>query len=211
MHTWIIVAAASAGLAVGWSAAPMAGPYVDGVSRANRTAMAVATAAGWGVLGGLLGSSVLLAALLYLAGVGTLLAFIDLRVERLPDRFTLPSYGVASALLALAVPFTEGGVGRLVHACAGMAALFALFAVQAVLVPGGIGLGDVKLAGVLGLYLGWFGAATWWTGLLTMYLLGGVAAFAVMAVRRSRAGSIPFGPSMLLGTLAAIMLELPGS
>ncbi|MDL4819636.1 prepilin peptidase [Actinomadura opuntiae] len=193
------------GLAAGLLLAPLAAPFVGDVAWSRRLAVGAVTAAVFGLIGWRVGTGAVLAALLYLAAVGTLLAFIDVQVTRLPDRFTLPSYGVVAALLAVAAPYTDDGLSRFWHALAGMAALFALFAVQALLVPNGIGVGDVKLAGVLGLCLGWFGTRACVTGVLVTYLVGGSIAVGVMIVRRTRKGEFPFGPPMLLGALVAVL------
>lgn len=194
-----------AGFAAGLLMAPMAAPYVGGVPRRRRILMGAATAALFGVLGWRPGADPVLPALLYLAAVGVLLGFIDVEVKRLPDRFTLPSYGLAAALLAVAAPFTGDGPQRFGHALIGMAALFALYFAQALIVPSGIGMGDVKLSGVLGLYLGWFGRDAWVLGLLATYLLGGLAAAGIMIVRRTRKGEFPFGPCMLAGALVSVL------
>ncbi|MEV4007330.1 prepilin peptidase, partial [Actinomadura sp. NPDC049753] len=122
------------GFAVGVLAAPLAAPYVGEVPRRRRVLMGLVTAALFGVLGWRVGFEPVLPALLYLAAAGALLGFIDVGVRRLPDRFTLPSYGVAAVLLAAAVPFTEDGARRFEHALIGMAALFALYFAQALLV-----------------------------------------------------------------------------
>ncbi len=71
-------------------------------------------------------------------------------------------------------------------------------------------MGDVKLSGVLGLYLGWFGRDAWLLGLLATYLLGGLAAIGIMIVRRTRKGEFPFGPYMLAGTLIAVLASTVG-
>ncbi|NDU71657.1 prepilin peptidase [Actinomadura sp. DSM 109109] len=197
-----------AGLVAGVLAAPLAAPYVGEVPRRRRILMGLVTAALFGVLGWRAGAVPVLPALLYLAAAGTLLGFIDAGVKRLPDRFTLPSYGVAAALLGAAAPFTGDGLARSWHALAGMAAMFAVYFAQALLVPSGIGMGDVKLSGVLGLYLGWFGQDAWIIGLLATYLCGGLVAVGIMAVRRTRKGEFPYGPYMLAGTLAAILTAL---
>jgi leader peptidase (prepilin peptidase)/N-methyltransferase len=194
-----------AGLAAGLLAAPLAARYTGEVTRRDRIVLGLVTAVLFGVLGRRVGAEPVLPALLYLAAVGTLLGFIDVEVKRLPDRFTLPSYGLAAALLAAAAPFTDDGLRRFEHALIGMAALFALYFLQAFLVPSGIGMGDVKLSGVLGLCLGWFGLDAWILGLLATYLLGGVAAVGIMIVRRTRKGEFPFGPYMLAGTLIAVL------
>ncbi|MFA1541289.1 prepilin peptidase [Actinomadura monticuli] len=198
------------GFAVGILLAPLTAPYVGAVPRRRRVLMGLVTAVLFGVLGWRAGAEPVLPALLYLAAAGALLGFIDVQVKRLPDRFTLPSYGIAAALLAAAAPFTGDGPRRFEHALIGMAVLFALYFVQAFLVPSGIGMGDVKLSGVLGLYLGWFGQDAWVLGLLATYLLGGLAAVGLMIVRRTRKGEFPFGPCMLAGALAAVLAYAGG-
>ncbi|WP_433467347.1 prepilin peptidase [Spirillospora sp. CA-128828] len=194
-----------AGLVVGLLAAPMAAPFVGAVSRRGRVLVALVTAVLYGVLGWRVGLEPVLPALLYLAAVGALLGFIDVEVKRLPDRFTLPSYGIAAALLAAAAPFTGDGLERFEHALIGMAALFVLYFAQAFAAPSGIGMGDVKLSGVLGLYLGWFGRDAWIAGVLATYLFGGLVAVGILIVRRTRKGEFPFGPYMLAGALVAVL------
>ncbi|SFN96743.1 prepilin peptidase [Actinomadura madurae] len=194
-----------AGLVVGLLVAPMATPYAGEVSRRGRVVVGLVTAALFGLLGWRAGLEPVLPALLYLAAAGTLLGFIDVQVKRLPDRFTLSSYGIAAALLGAAAPFTDDGLRRVEHALIGGAVLFALYLVQALVVPSGIGLGDVKLSGVLGLYLGWFGQDAWIIGLLATYLFGGLVAIGIMIVRRTRKGEFPFGPYMLVGALVGVL------
>lgn len=194
------------GLVVGLLMAPMAEPFVGDVPRRRRIVMGLVTAAVFGALGWRVGPEPVLVALLYLAAVGTLLGFIDVKVKRLPDRFTLPSYGIAAALLAAAAPFTDDGLERFLHALIGMALLFVLYLVQAFVAPSGIGMGDVKLSGVLGLCLGWFGQEAWVLGLLATYLFGGLVGVGIMIVRRTRKGEFPFGPYMLVGALIAVLL-----
>lgn len=202
MVTFVLV---PVGFVVGLLAAPLAARYTGEVTRRDRLVLGLVTAVLFGVLGWRVGAEPVLPALLYLAAAGGLLGFIDVEVKRLPDRFTLPSYGLAAALLAAAAPFTDDGLRRFEYALIGMAALFALYFLQAFVVPSGIGMGDVKLSGVLGLCLGWFGLDAWVLGLLATYLLGGLAAVAIMIVRRTRKGEFPFGPYMLAGALAAVL------
>ncbi|XVQ12663.1 prepilin peptidase [Spirillospora sp. CA-255316] len=149
-----------------------------------------------------------LAALAYLGFVGTALGFIDVRLRRLPDPLTLPSYPIGIALLGAAAPFTAGGGGRLAAALVGLLSLGAVFAIQWFCFPAGLGFGDVKLSGVLGLYLGWFGFDAWMFGVLAMFVLGGSCAVGLLVLRRAgRKDSIPFGPFMLLGTLAGVAVH----
>jgi leader peptidase (prepilin peptidase) / N-methyltransferase len=152
------------------------------------------------------GWSALLPAYCYLALVSIPLAVIDVVSHRLPDRLTLPSYPIALALLggaALAVP--DGGQHYL-HALAGLAACAAFYGVLWLISPASIGLGDVKLAGVLGLYLGWFGARAVLAGLLGGFVLAAVAGLVLIATRRAtRKTPIPFGPFMLAAALAVLL------
>jgi leader peptidase (prepilin peptidase)/N-methyltransferase len=71
--------------------------------------------------------------------------------------------------------------------------------------PAGMGFGDVKLAGVLGLYLGYLGWPTWFTGWFFGFLLGGVFGILALVFRRaSRKTKVPYGPFMIAGALLAI-------
>ena len=98
-----------------------------------------------------------LPAFCYLAGIGIPLAMIDIRCRRLPDALILPSYPVALAFLGLAALLLPGGGRHFLSALAGMAVAWALFLLQVLIYPAGLGGGDVKLSGLLGLYLGWLG------------------------------------------------------
>jgi leader peptidase (prepilin peptidase)/N-methyltransferase len=152
------------------------------------------------------GLSPVLPAFCYLAVAGVPLAFIDARQHRLPDVITLPSYPASLLLLGVAALFVAGGPGRFVHALIGMAAAVAFFALLLLLSPTGIGLGDVKLAGPLGAYLGWLGAAAFVTGLMAAWLLAALTAVGLLLTRRAtRKSEIPFGPFLVAGTLGAVL------
>ncbi|WP_018657291.1 prepilin peptidase [Actinomadura flavalba] len=159
------------------------------------------------VLGARVGAVPELPAVLYLAVAGVVLTVVDLALHRLPDAITLPSYGVAGALLAVAA-LADGDGARLAHALAGAAAFGLLFFVQWFVLPDALGFGDVKLAGVLGLYLGWYGLAAFWTGALVTFAAGGLVAVVLLAARRaSRKDALPYGPFLVLGTFAAVLLH----
>ncbi|GIG20377.1 prepilin peptidase [Cellulomonas chitinilytica] len=154
------------------------------------------------------GADWVLPALLYLAAISVALALIDLDTKRLPDAIVLPAYPVSLALLALA-SWNPGGASdwtALWHALVGGAALFAVYFVLVIAYPAGMGLGDVKLAGVLGLYLGWFGWGALLVGWFAAFLLGGLFAVGLVVARRAgRKSGIPFGPWMLLGAAVGIV------
>ena len=108
--------------------------------------------------------------------------------------------GLAAAALALGRP------DRLVGAVAGGAALAGCYLVLVLLRPGQLGLGDVKLAGLLGLGLGWLGWPAVLTGSLLAFVLFAGCALALLAAGRvTRRTALPFGPFMLTGALLVLL------
>ncbi|WP_370526066.1 A24 family peptidase [Cellulomonas sp. JH27-2] len=156
----------------------------------------------------LTGLSWLLPAMLYLVAIGIALTLIDIDTKRLPNAIVLPSYVVGAVLLALASanPGGESDWGAFVRALIGAAAMFTVYFVLLLIYPAGMGFGDVKLAGALGLYLGWFGWGALVVGWFAAYLLGGIFSIGLLLVRRAdRKSGIPFGPWMLLGAGVGIL------
>jgi leader peptidase (prepilin peptidase) / N-methyltransferase len=169
---------------------------------------AVLGLAGGAVMVARFGASPVLPAYGYLAGAGAVLAVTDARQRRLPDHLTLPSYPVALALLGVAALVMPDGARHYSGALLGMAAALAMFLGQAFVYPAALGWGDVKLSGLLGLYLGWLGPGPLLAGLFLGYLLAAVAGLGLIAARRAtRKSQLPFGPFLLAGTLAAITLS----
>jgi prepilin signal peptidase PulO-like enzyme (type II secretory pathway) len=204
---WFVPACAAGGAVAGTLGAPLAERYFDRPVRWARPGIAVTMAVTSGALAWRFAGRAELAAYLYLAAAGSLLAVIDIAVKRLPDPLTLPSYLIGPGLLGVAV-LADGRPVRLGHALIGLAVLWVLYAVQHLAAPGAVGRGDVKLAGVLGLYLGWLGAPAWWLGTLAGFVLGGLYAAVLLVTRRAtRRSEIPFGPFMLAGALAGILLS----
>lgn len=164
-----------------------------------------------------------LAACLYFAVMAVRLTIIDVRHHLLPNRIVFPSYGIAGALLAgaaLAVVFSGALTGMPdadaalfgvpgLRIVAGGAVLWLFYFVLRLIYPPGMGFGDVKLAGVLGLYLGYLGWSHVFAGTFAAFLFGGLWSLVVLAARRGTLKSaIPFGPFMLAGAAAA-MVVLP--
>ncbi|GAA3125388.1 A24 family peptidase [Planomonospora alba] len=169
----------------------------------------LATALLFAAVAARIGTAPDLPAYLYLAAVAVALSLIDFEVKRLPDVIVLPSYLVAAALLAPAAAAGAGWAPAL-RALAAMAVLFAFYFALAWFHPGGMGFGDVKLAGLLGLYLGWLGWGAVVVGTFAAFLLGGLAGAVLLATGRAgRKTAVPFGPAMLAGALLALFAAGP--
>lgn len=146
------------------------------------------------------------AALTWLCLAAVPLAFIDLAVRRLPDALTAAALVGTMSLLAVAA-FTGHQPGSLLHAVAGGAALPALYLAMAVIRPGGMGFGDVKLAASAGAALGWFGWHAAASGTFAAFALGTCYIGATRVLPKTRnTRTIPMGPFILLGALTAIAL-----
>ena len=151
------------------------------------------------------GAHVVLVAYLYLAAVGLALAMIDFDHKRLPDVLTLPSYPVALALLGLAAVLDHRGHTPFLRAVLAGAALYAFYEVIGFIQPRGMGGGDIKLSGVLGLYLGWLGWGELVVGAFSAFLIGALVSIGlVIFAGAGRKTKVPFGPFMLLGTLVGV-------
>lgn len=155
------------------------------------------------------GEDPVLPAYLYLAAVGLALTLIDVDTRRLPDVLTLPSYPVALVLLGGAALLGSDS-GDLLRAVLGGIAMFAFYFAIVFAYPAGMGFGDVKLAGVLGLYTGWIGWGAWAVGLFGGFFLGGAWGVALVLLRRGgRKSKVPFGPFMCAGVLLALLVGEP--
>jgi leader peptidase (prepilin peptidase)/N-methyltransferase len=151
------------------------------------------------------GPSPVLPAFLLLAALAPVLTVIDLRWRRLPDPLTLPAYPAAALLLAAGALAIPGGTRHFLFALAGLATAWLFFALLALIYPGGLGWGDVKLSGVLGVYLGWLGPAAVAAGLLGAFALAALAGLGLIAAgRATRKSQLPFGPFMLASAIAVI-------
>jgi len=147
-----------------------------------------------------------LPAFLYLGGVCVALALIDLDTKRLPNVLTLPSYVVGTVLLGAAA-LADGEPRLIVRALSGMAVMYGFYFLLAFIYPAGMGFGDVKLAGVLGLYLGWLGWGEVVVGTFLGFLLGGLFAVVTLALgKTSRKTAVPYGPFMVAGTFLAVFV-----
>jgi leader peptidase (prepilin peptidase)/N-methyltransferase len=160
----------------------------------------------FGALAWALGGSAVLPAFLAVAALGVLLGFIDAACLRLPDPLVGAALVVGGGwLVGLSiVDDTTGSLAR-----AGVAALVSAgaYLVLALLPGSNLGFGDVKLAGVLGLMLGWLGWPAVVLGLVLPHLINGpVALVLLLSGRAGRRTDLPLGPAMLAGAVLAVVL-----
>jgi len=138
-----------------------------------------------------------------LAVVGAVVSAIDLAVRRIPNPVVLSACPATAALLALASapsglwwPLARAGI-----AAVGLAAFYLSLGLA---FPAGMGLGDVKWAGIIGAYLGWLGWSPVVAGTLIAFLAAAVAVLAAGLAGRRRA-SFPMAPFMTLGAVVAVL------
>lgn len=137
------------------------------------------------------------------------LSFIDLEHKLLPNRIVIPSFVAGVVLLGVSAALGPG-VGAWVRALLGAAIAFTGFFVLALISPRGMGMGDVKLAAVLGLALAYQGWGRLLVGFFMSFLAGAVGGIALIAARRAGLKSeVPFGPYLALGTIVSVLFGAP--
>jgi leader peptidase (prepilin peptidase)/N-methyltransferase len=138
---------------------------------------------------------------------GVPLAFVDARVRRLPDVLTLTCCGGLAVLLTAAAGLDDRWAS-LLRAGIGAVAVAGMFLLLALARPGSAGLGDAKLGLSTGALAGWFGWGVLLQSVFAAFLLAAAVGLVLIAARRAtlRAGSLPFGPFLLAGCLAAVLL-----
>ncbi len=139
------------------------------------------------------------------AALGIVLAAVDARTHRLPNALVLPAYPVTLALFGIAC-LLGADPAALLSALVGMVGMLAFFVLLGMIGRGSMGGGDIKLAGVVGLYLGWLGWTAVLVGLIATFVLGGLFGLALLALRRARGNTrIAFGPWMIVGAWTGIL------
>lgn len=142
---------------------------------------------------------------LALLGVGVWLLVIDARTHRLPNRIVLPTLAGVLVLITLDA-LVRGEASALIRAVVGMLVLGGFYVVMRAASRGGVGGGDVKLAAVIGLVLGWNGWQALAVGAASAFVLGAFYALVLMALRRAdRSTRIAFGPWMIIGAILGIV------
>jgi len=135
------------------------------------------------------------------------LSAIDLERKILPNKIVLPAIA-ASIVLFAASAMLGPGLDAWLRGLAAGAAGFAFLFLLALISPAGMGMGDVKLAALLGLALGYLprGFGRLFVGFMVAFMAGAVGGLLLMLVRRGGLKSqIPFGPYLAFGTIAAVL------
>lgn len=212
----VLVGAVAGGFVPAWVArlpepADATGPTYAELARwpGLRPVAVVLAALECGLVGVRFGADAVVPALCYVCLIGVVVGYVDVRVHLLPNAIVLPSYPVLAALLLGAAAWERSWTG-LVWAAVGGVALWGFFMLLLLVYPAGMGFGDVKLAGLLGLALGWLGFGHVVLGLFAAFVLGGLAGLTLILARRAhRRSAIPFGPFLLAGFAVAALLGDP--
>lgn len=137
------------------------------------------------------------------------LSLIDLEHKLIPNRILYPFLGAGIVLIAIAAA-TGPGWGAFGRAAGGAAASFAVFNIIHFISPGGMGYGDVRLSGLIGLYLGYLGWGRIYAGFLLGFLLGAVVGLLLMGLGKAgRKTAVPFGPFLAAGAVIATFWGQP--
>lgn len=169
---------------------------------------AVASAVAGGLVGAAVGWSWALVPLLFLVPVGVALAVVDWRTQLLPTRVIAPSFVVVVALVLLGWAVT-GEHEAVVRAGWGWLGAGGLFGLLWLVHPRGMGYGDVRLSGVLGIALGQLGWGPLVIGIYAGFVLGGVGGVVLARAGRGSGRQFPFGPFMLAGALVGVLVGAP--
>lgn len=132
------------------------------------------------------------------------LAVVDWRTRLLPTALIRPAYAGLAVLVLIGWAVTGDGDAAL-RAGLGWLVGGGLYAILWFIYPRGLGFGDVRLAGVLGIALGWLGWGPLLVGVYAGFLLGGVIGGLLSVLRIVERKGFPFGPFMLVGALVGLL------
>lgn len=210
--TGLLIAAAIGGVVAGLVAVQLAKviPIRMEVTPRERPqwwwTVAIAVGAGFGISFALTtGTWALLAAFLAFGGATLGIALIDLDHQLIPNRVLFPSIGIGLVLLTVAAAI-ESDWEALLRGVLGGAAYFMFLLLVGLAARGGFGMGDVKLALLLGLYLAYLGWGVLAVGSILAILLGGIASIMLLVfTRRGRDAKFAYGPYLVAGAWIALL------
>ena len=157
-----------------------------------------ANASGW------LAAATCALGILVLACTGVWLAATDIRYHRLPRKVVWPLYPVVTVLLGVSASL-GGEPVRWWWMLWGLLIMGGLFVVLRLVYPPGMGLGDVRLAGVLGIATGFASVGHTFLAIAVTFVLAGLYSGVLLARRKIDMSSrVAFGPFMLVGSLGVL-------
>jgi leader peptidase (prepilin peptidase) / N-methyltransferase len=157
-------------------------------------------------------ADVVLVPFLVLFAVLLVVSMIDLEHFRIPDKIVFPALGVSFGLITFVTLIKGADLVHVRNALIGAVAYFVLLLVPHLIYPRGMGFGDVKLALLMGLFLGWLYPDPINGIILIMWALVvgsglGVLAGVFFALVRGRRAEFPFGPALALGCVLVILFS----
>ncbi|MCD4850343.1 prepilin peptidase [Arthrobacter sp. AK01] len=171
-----------------------------------RITTAAVTALLFGLLAWRFGISLELPAFLLLALIGVQLSRIDFTLHLLPNALIAVLLGGGLLLLALPAVLAPGWP-ELFRALAAGAILFLGYLILGLFSPGSIGMGDVKLAAPVGMYLGYLGWQQVLFGGLLGFVVGGVLTVVMLRLRRAeKPAETAHGPAMVIAALGVVLV-----
>ena len=214
MSAPVVVAVAIAGVLAGFGVAELVArlPDPSDVSRTVRTSIAVVNGVAWGIVASTWDRWWQVIPYVVLVSTLVCVSVIDARVYRIPNKVVFPSLALSVALLLVATAALSPADSWEFYRGALMGAVlyFACLFVPHLVYPKGMGMGDVKLALVMGLYLGWgYATIDVFTNVLRALLIGcvlGVVSGLAVNVARRHGGAFPFGPSLAVGCFITLLL-----
>ena len=212
MDAPVVVVSTVAGLLAGWFVlVPVIEriPEPTDVPRGTAIAVTVANGALWGIDAVRFGKWFEVAGYALVFSALLAVSVIDLRIYRIPNRIVFPT------LAAAAVLFTTGAIAlhrseRITYAVVGLLVYFGILFVFHVAYPKGMGFGDVKLALLMGLTLGWLGQSVGdavYLVFLALFLgsVFGIVFGLVARIVRGKGGAFPFGPALAAAHILIVL------
>ena len=183
-------------------------PKVPYAELAARPLLALSLAVAAGLAGAVVGLSLgwdwALLIWVPLLPLGAALAYVDWHTRLLPVQLVYPAYAVAVPA-AVVAGLASGDHHDLARAALGWLVGGLVYGLLWFVYPSGLGYGDVRLSGVLGIALGYLGWPELVVGLYAGFLLGGVVGALLRVTRLVRQRHIPLGPFMVLGALGGLV------
>ena len=173
-------------------------------TRIAATAVQIVVAGLFGATAAAIGTNWVVVAYLWFVAVSVTLTLTDIDQKLIPNRILFPATAIGAALLAV-LALADRDAPGLLRGFAGAGAYFALLFVVSFVARGGFGMGDVKLAVLLGFFVAYQGWPHLMVAVLGAFILGGAVSIVLLALRiKGRKDAIPFGPYLVVAAFLAV-------